>query len=100
MTLTLPSFPPQGIDMRNIGGANRICETLFPRVGILGVAGPFYHITGFMVHAHHSMILLVFVCVVYIITFAILVTQDLYGADLDTIFWIAPGHRSARLCMY
>ena len=93
-------FPPQGIDMRIIGGAERICETLFPRAGVLSVAGPFYHMTGLLVRAQMNLCLLGFVCLLYSITVAVLVTQDLYGADLDNIYWIAPGHCSPRLCMH
>ena len=97
---SVPMFPPQGIDMQYIGGADRICETLFPRMGALAVAGPFYHMTGFLVRSRFSVLLLVFMGVLYIITFVVLVTQDLYGADLDDIYWIAPGHCSPLLCMY
>ena len=92
--------PPQGIDMRCIGGASRIVETLFPRAGVLGIAGPFYHISGFVVRAQLTLFLFSFMCVIYSIIFAVLVTQDLYGADLDIIYWIAPGRCSPLLCMH
>ena len=95
-----PAYVPQSIDMRCIGGANRICETLFPRAGVVGITGPFYHISGFAVRAQNTLFLFGFMCVVYSIVLAVLVTQDLYGADLDTIYWIAPGHCSPLLCMH
>ena len=94
------AYVPQIIDMRCIGGANRIVETLFPRAGALGIAGPFYHISGFLVRSHITLFLLGFMCVLYSIAVGVLVAQDLYGADLDTIYWIAPGHCSPLLCMH
>ena len=99
LSLTV-SLSPQCIDLQCIGGADRVIETLLPRLRVLGIVGPFFHITGFVARAYSTAFLVGFTLVPYAIMMPILVTEDMAGTDVDTLYWLTPGHCNPPLvCM-
>ena len=64
---------------------------MLPRLPVLGVAGPFFHITGLVVRATSAGLLIAFTLVGYLIMLIVLVTQALDGSEHDTLYWLVPG---------
>ena len=68
-------------------------------MSVLGVVGPFFHITGLMVRTWTTLLLFVVTLAGYFVMLSVVVTQALDGAELDTLYWLVPGAAKSSACV-